>query len=162
MVKLGGHKDKEKTTHDEIADQLDAMEIRKLDQTNPMEQARKFDMVRQNPPEPGFMKVTLEKKTDEKGLPYVESVSTNDKGIEKRIREDPFFTIDLYSAVQANIAKCPSNVGPMLLDQQAQLIMNEKKEFKPEKRKNDFSLITIMLVGMSIVGAVIGILYIMG
>jgi len=127
-----------------------------------MEQAKKFDIVRENPPKPGFMKVDLVEKKDDNDIPYVESVSIDQDGKEKRIREDPFFTIDLYSAVQANIAKCPSNVGPMLLDQQAQLVMNEKKEFKPEKRKSEIDLLTIGLIAMSLVGVLILVLYLFG
>lgn len=155
MVKFSYH-DQPQKTHEEIAKTLDEMDIRKLDEDNPLEQAKKFDRVKENPPKPGYMKVDVV-KTDE-DPPQLYSISTDKKGKEKRIRESPFFTIDLYSAVQANIAKCPSNVVPMLIDQAQQLVMNEKKEFKPEKRTSEFNWWWIVLALMMLPGIILIIL----
>ena len=157
MVKFDYHTDtKPSTDHDKVVDKLDAMDMRKLDEDNPMEQAKKFDIVKDNPPKPGFMKVDLV-KTDE-DPPKIFSVSKDENGKEKRIQEDVFFTVDLYSAIQANIAKCPSNVVPMLIDQAQQLVMNEKKEFRPEKRTSEFNWWWIVLGLMMIPGIILVIL----
>jgi len=158
MVKFKYHnKERENNEdHEDIIKKLDAMDIRHLEESNPLEQAKKFDIVKENPPEPGFMKVDLV-KTDE-DPPQVFSISKNEEGIEKRIKEDVFFTVDLYSAVQANIAKCPSNVVPMLIDQAQQLVMNEKKEFRPEKRGSEFNYWWIILGLMMIPGIILIVL----
>jgi len=156
MVKFDYHDKSKPTNHDDIAKTLDNMDVRKLDEDNPMEQAQKFDRVKNNPPEPGYMKVELV-KTDE-DPPNIFSVSKQQDGTTKRIKEDPFYTIDLYGAVMANIAKCPSNVVPMLIDQAQQLVMNEKKEFKPEKRTSEFNWWWIVLALMMLPGVILIIL----
>ena len=157
MVKFDYHTDtKPATNHKEIAEKLDAMDMRKLDEDNPLEQAKKFDIVKNNPPKPEFMKVDLVKTHEDP--PKIYSISKNEDGKEKRIQESPFFTIDLYSAIQANIAKCPSNVVPMLIDQAQQLVMNEKKEFRPEKRTSEFNWWWIVLGLMMLPGVILIIL----
>lgn len=111
--------------------------IRKLDENNPVERSIKFDNVKKHPAKKGYMKVDLVKDKDDN----IWSVSHGPKGDgpEKRFKEDLFFTVDLNTAILADIAACPSNVVPMLIDQAMQLVMNEKKEFKPEKRSNEFN-----------------------
>lgn len=158
MVKFTYHTDGEDktSTHKDIAEKVDKLDFRQLDENNPLEQAQKFDKIKENPPEPGFMRVDVIKTDDDP--PQLFSISKDDAGHEKRIREELVFTVDLYSAVQANIAKCPSNVVPMLIDQAQQLVMNEKKEYKPEKRANEFNWWWVILGLMMIPGIILLIL----
>lgn len=158
MVKFTYHTDDDKKLleHDTIASKIDKMDFRKLDENNPFEQAQKFDAIKENPPEPGFMKVDIvQTDTDP---PELFSISKDETGKEKRIKEDIIYTVDLYSAIQANIAKCPSNVVPMLIDQAQQLVMNEKKEYKPEKRTNEFNWWWVIIALMMLPGIILLIL----
>ena len=132
-------KPKDPSSHKDAADFLD--KIQKLDELNPMEQAIKYKAVKRNPPEPGYMQVDVFKV---EGEDKVVSKSTK-----KNLEEDPFFSVDLNTAIMANIAACPSNVIPMLIEQARHLSWEKVKTFKPEKRGFDFNwwwIVFILLV----------------
>ena len=113
--------------------------VKRLDEQNPMEQAIKFDLVKQHPPEAGTMKVHMYEKQRDGELPTVVSEAV-DKTVpvhEPLIEQDVFFTIDLNTLIQADVAACPSNVMPMLIDEYVGMALAEKKAYEPEKRKRD-------------------------
>lgn len=125
--------------HKKIAEELDR--IRDLDEKNPLEQAMKFNAVKKNPPKKGFMEVQL--------------VSKSKDG---EYAEDPYYIIDLNTAIMANVAACPSNVIPMLIDQAQRLAVDKMKTFKPEKRGNEFNWWWIVLAIILIPGIITVIL----
>jgi len=116
-------------------------EIRKLDELNPLEQAIKYTAVKRNLPKPGYMKVELHKEKDETGQPLIVS-----KSKDKEIKHGPFYVVDLNVALMANIAACPSNVVPMLIDQAQRLAVDKMKTFKPEKRAKEFNYWWIVFI----------------
>jgi len=135
-------------------DNLD--KVKELDEQNPLEQAIKFRAVKQNPPVPGYMKVDMYKGKDAKGRPIVKSVSEHDDGNGKIVKhefdEDPFYTVDLNKAIMADVAACPSNVGPMLLDMAQKFVELKKGAFKQDKRRSEFSWWWIVLAVLLIPG----------
>jgi hypothetical protein len=142
-----------------------AEELRKLDERNPMEQANKFDEVRRNPPKQGYMRVECHEAIDENGDRWVTSCSVDGPDSVKWIKHEAFFVTDLYNAIAANVAGCPINVGPMLLDQGMKLVDMENKKFKPEKRKDENMFMVVFIIAMiaiSCIAAAIGIPYLLG
>jgi len=137
---------------DDIKDHLDS--IRKLDENNPHEQAKKFNEVKQNPPDPDFMKIELFKERDEQGQDVVVSESKQFDGTVKRLRHPPIMEFSPYVGFMANIAKCPMNVGDMLIDQAMNMVYEEKKAFKPEKRQNEFNYWWIVFIALLAIPAV--------
>ena len=134
-----------------------ADELRKLDEHNPLEQAMKFDVVRKNPPVPGFMKVECFKAEDNDGNSCIMSKSKIPKDIMSKsdtpdgikwIKDKPFFITDLHSAIESNIAGCPSNVGPLILAEGIKLAKLKKDVWKTEKRKDENKLMVIMIIAM--------------
>ena len=125
-----------------------------------MEQAMKFDEVKKNPPAPDYMKVEVAEEEDDDGNTFIvsESRGRDGEGTPKRIRHDPFFTIDLNTAIMADVAKVPSNVVPMFIDKAQQLVANEKKEFKAEKRKGEFNWWWIVFFLLMIPGIIFVVL----
>lgn len=137
-----------------------ADELRKLDDLNPLEQALEFEEVRKNPAKPGFMRVECFKAIDENGDCCILSKSNTPEGI-KWIKELPFFVTDLHSAIDANIAACPANVGPMILSEGIKLAKLKKDVWKTEKRKDENMATVIMiiiLVGISVGALAFGIM----
>ena len=123
--------------HEEIARRLD--NLRKLDEDNPMERAIKFDAVKHNPPKPGYMKVDVFEGEDENGERVAISRSKNEEGEYVYIEHDPIATVDLNTTIRSDVAACPSHVMPQLIDEHVQIALDEKKEHKPEKRKDEFN-----------------------
>ena len=151
-----------KDNHDELTSKVDSIiepdsteDIKHLDESNPMERAIKFDKVKRDPPGPGYMKVELFEEKDENGNRVF---SKDTKGTE--IKHDPMFTVDLKTSIDADINGCPSNVMPMLIDERVQLAMNEKKEFKPEKRRDEFNYWWIVMGLLMVPGIILIILWI--
>jgi len=124
-----------------------ADELRKLDEHNPLEQAMKFDEVRKNPPKPGYMKVECFEAEDNDGNKCNMSKSVTPEGI-KWIKDKPFFITDLHSAIEANIAACPSNVGPMILAEGIKLAKLKKDVFRTEKRRDENKMMVILMIAM--------------
>lgn len=143
---------------DDIRKHLDkSREIRQLNDANPHEQALKFEEVRKNPPKPDFMKVDLIHKTvDGLGKIFSRSKDIETKQIVE-FEEDPFFTFAPYIGFMANIAKAPLNVMDVLLDETEMVAIEEKKAFKPEKRKDDkqwgWIFVLVCIVGSVVAGA---------
>jgi len=161
------HYDKDKKTDDFTGvpsdDDIDKAlkkfsgKVRRLDESNPHEQAKKFRMVKQNPPHPDFMKVELHNGQDEQGRPGLYSRHvTLDSGKEAWVEHDPFFVFSPYIGFQANIAKAPMNAMDVLLDETELVAIEEKKAFKPEKRKDENNWSWILFVIMCVVGSVAG------
>lgn len=138
--------------HDKIAKKLDSLkEFEKLDEYNPLEQAMMFDTVKKHPPKPGFMEVKTDIAETEDGNIVVVSESKQEGNKIKRIIHSRFHVIDLFSYLQANIAKCPMYVAPMIYDMGQKLIAEEKAAFKPEKYKEAFNwwwLVFLALIGI--------------
>ena len=155
-----------KTSEDveRFIDNLD--KIKDLDEKNPLEQAMKFNAIKQNPPEPGYMEVRMFKDKDEKDRPVFVSesdhIDDDGKKVLKQLRHDPSFVIDLNSALMANVAACPSNVIPMLIDEAQRLAVDKMKTFKPEKRRSEFSWWWIVLAVLLIPGILTVVFMILG
>jgi len=166
MVEEKKYKLSEESEHDKATKKLDEItkipDTKKWDESNPLERAKKFQQVKANPPEPGYMKVEVFKETDSNGNPIVVSKSTDDKRTVKEVKHNPIFTIDLNTLITADVAACPSNVVPMLIDQAVQLAMNEKKTFKPEKRKEMFNWWWIVMALLMIPGIILIVLLFIG
>lgn len=145
-------KDEGKDTHGRAVKKLD--ELRKLDENNPMERAIKFDMVKKYPPKPGFMKVDVFDGVDSDGNRIAISQSS-----EKTLFHDPIMSIDLNTSIGADVAACPSNVMPMLIDEYVQIAMEEKKDYKPEKPETQFNWWWIVFFLLMIPGIITVILF---
>jgi len=131
--------------------------LRRLDENNPHEQARKFRMLKQNPPNPDFMKVDLHRGKDGNGNDKLYSRHvTLDDGRSVWIEHDPFFVFSPYVGFMANIAKAPMNAMDVLFDETELVAIEEKNAFKPEKRKDENKWGWIMFVVICILGAVGG------
>ena len=102
--------------------------FKKLDDSNPLEKAKKFLTVKNNPPKPGYMKVELFE--DGKGG----VVSKSDKN---EFRENPFFVVDPYMLFQGNIAGSPINAVSNLLEMTKEVVRKEKV-FNKEDRVKEF------------------------
>lgn len=148
--------------HDRIVHILDEKynidTLKKLDEKNPMEQAIKYDAVKSNPPRKGFMKVDVFESTDNDGNPIAVSKSKGFDGKEQEVKHYPIMSVDLNTLIAADIAACPSNVMPMLLDEYQLLAVNEKRKFKPEKRKDEFNWWWIVFFLLMIPGIIFVIL----
>lgn len=141
--------------YDRAIKKLDSINnIRNLDENNPIEHALKFNEVKKNPPKSGYMEVKCYEGKDENDNPIIISESKQEDGTIKKLYHNPFFTVDLNTAIMANIAQAPMNVVPMLIDQGQQLVMNEKKEYKPEKRKDEFNWWWIVFILLIIIGVI--------
>jgi len=139
---------KEKSVEEQIDKVLKgSTPLRKMDEHNPMEQAIKFQEVRKNPPKKGYMKVECYEALDDDGNKWICSKSNGPDGI-KWIKHKPFFVTDLYQAIMSNVATCPANVGPMLIDQGMKQIDLEKKQFKPQKRRDDNKMMALIMIIM--------------
>jgi len=148
--------DKEKSIEDKVDKFLDT---KKLDESNPLERAKKFSKVKENPPAKEYMKVDLIKEIEDgKEVIYSRSKGPDGKSEEKKSKENIFYTIDLNTLILADIAACPSNTIPMLIDQAVQLAMNERKAFKVEKRKEGFNYWWIVLGLLMLPGIILVIL----
>ena len=124
----------------DVVDELDR--ISDMDEKNPLEQAMKFNRIKRNPPRRGYMRVDAE----------VITRSRDRDGKIREYRQSPYFVIDLNTAIMANIAACPSNIIPMLIDQAQRLAVDKMKTFKPEKRTNEFNWWWIVLAVLLIPG----------
>lgn len=146
---------KEDDSSEEVLDDIrkHLKQVRQLNEANPHEQALKFEEIRKNPPSSDFMKVELIEKTidDE---PRIFSRSKQFDGSTKEIEEDPFFLFSPYIGYQSNIAKAPLNVMDVLLDETELIAVEERKAFKPEKRKDDKQWGWVLFVILAIVGSV--------
>jgi hypothetical protein len=143
---------------DDIKKHLEELnEIKQLDEQNPLEQAIKYKAVKQNPPEPDYMKVECFEEKDADGKPIV--ISKSEK---KEYTHSPFFVIDLNKALLADITACPSSVGPMLIDMSQKLVELKKKAFKSEVRKSEFNWWWIVLMILLIPGIITVILMFLG
>lgn len=161
MTEKGKYDPEEEPKDDDMGDMEKHMqelqEIKQLDEQNPLEQAIKYKAVKQNPPEPDYMKVECFEGKDADGKPIVKSVSEK-----KEYSESPFFVIDLNKALLADITACPSSVGPMLIDMSQKLVELKKKAFKSEVRKSEFNWWWIVLMILLIPGIITVILMFLG
>jgi len=165
-----GGEDKEDEIHKEIERKLDKIEdeektiteIKQLDELNPLERAEKFEEIKKNPPQPGYMDVKVYGGTNKNtGEPVVVSISKGPKGDgdEKVILHNPIMPVDLNTSVKADIAACPSSVIPMVIDERLQLQADEKKEYKPRKRKPEFNWGWVLILMLMVPAIVFVILY---
>jgi len=121
-----------------VDDKVDRiLDLKKLDEDNPMERAIKFDYLKKNPPKPGYMKVSMHEASDKEGNRFIVSESKQKEGI-LRLVHDPYRIVDLNTSIMADVTRCPSHVMPQLIDEYVQINMQEKGEFKPEKVKEEF------------------------
>lgn len=139
--------------------------IKELDEQNPLEQAIKYRAVKQNPPEPGYMGVKCYKVKDAKGKDIVvsESEITDPDGKKsiQRFKHDPFFTIDLNTAIAADITACPSSTIPMLLDMAQKKVELKKTAFKVKTRREEFNWWWILFAILLIPGIATAILWLL-
>ncbi len=141
-----------KKTSDKIID------IKKLDEDNPMERAIKFDYVKRNPPKPGFMEVEVHEAKDDEGNRFVVSESEQEE-TKIRMVHDPFRVVDLNTSIMADVTRCPSHVMPQLIDEYVEINMTEKKEFKPEKPKEEFRYWWLLILILMLPGVILLILW---
>jgi len=159
---------------DELFKEKDAQEfiesldkIKELDEQNPSEQAIKYKAVKQNPPKPGYMEVKMHKDKDEKQKDIIVSESDvlDDNGEPtekvKRFKHDPFFTVDLNKLLMADIAACPSSVGPMLIDMAQKVVELKKTGFGIHSRRAEFNWWWIVFALLLIPGIIAVILLMM-
>lgn len=131
-------KDEEDSVHSRAIKKID--ELRQLDESNPLERAVKFNMVRKHPPKPDFMKIDVSEGEDENGNRIAVSESKGFKGKVKRIIHPPFMSINLNTLIAADVAACPSNIMPMLIHKYVQVDRDERKIMKPkDKRRDEFN-----------------------
>lgn len=151
-------KDRPKTVEDEI-DSLTT--IKQLDDENPLEQAIKYDMVKRNMPKKDYMKVTKKQVQvrDNEGnkRDFIVTESKQKNGKILRIIQDVIRVVDLNTSILADIARCPSHVGPLLIDNYVKVNLEEKEEFKPEKRREIPIWLYIVLLLLMLPGILIAV-----
>lgn len=154
----------EKEDINEFIDKLDR--VKELDEQNPLERATKYRAVKQNPPQQGYMEVKCYEDKNEKNEPVVVSESIhegeNGKKMVKRKYHNPFFTVDLNKLIMADIAACPSNVGPMIIDMAQKLVEIKKRAFSAEKRTKEWNWWWIVLIILLIPGILTVIFMMLG
>jgi len=135
----------------------ESQRVRRLDENNPHEQAKKFRMVKENPPDPDFMKVDLHHGENQQGEHrlYSRHIKLND-GRESWVEHDPFFSFSPYIGFMANIAKAPMNAMDVLFDETELVAVETKNAFKPEKRKDENNWTWILFVIFCVLGSVVG------
>jgi len=136
------------------------LDIKKLDEENPLERAIKLDFVKKNPPKPDYMQVNMYKGFTENGEGFIVSESTQ-KGKKVRMLHDPYRIVDLNTSIMADVTRCPSHVMPQLIDEYVQINLAEKKEFKPEPAKEEFRYWWLLILLMMVPGILLLILYIL-
>lgn len=154
-ISFNGSFDEEKTedVHDIAVKKLD--EMRKLDENNPLERAEKYDMVKKHPVRPGYMAVKCYEVRDKDGEPFVVSVSKQDDGSFKTVEIQPFMVVDPYMLYAGNIAQCPMNVVPMLIDQAEQQVELRKDTFiKRKEKRGEFNWWWIVFIFLIIMGVI--------
>jgi len=138
----------------------------KFDPDSSQERVRRIHEVKNNLPEKGYMNQTLHEAeiltTDENGDVHTGKfiaikdekgeVETDKDG--EIILLDPILDIDLKILADAQFADCASNIIPMLMDQTAITIANERKEYKPEKPIKEFNWMWV-IVGCSFIPMII-------
>lgn len=141
-----------------IDDKVDrVLDLKKLDEDNPMERAIKFDYLKKNPPTPGYMKVSMHEAFTKEGEGFVISESEQKEGI-LRLVHDPYRIVDLNTSIMADVTRCPSHVIPQLIDEFVQINMQEKHEFKPEKVKEEFKWWWLIILLMMLPGIILIVL----
>lgn len=141
-----------------LDDKVDrVLDLKKLDEDNPMERAIKFDYLKKNPPTPGYMKVKMHEASDKDGNKFVVSESEQKNGM-LRLVHDPYRIVDLNTSIMADVTRCPSHVMPQLIDEYVQINMQEKGEFKPEKVKEEFRWWWLIILLMLLPGVILVIL----
>jgi len=153
--------------HDKIAKRIDdIIEHRKGSSSSAEEQARRYEEVLNNPPEPGYDELEYFEAVDDDGNMHTALVDPDDgdtiaktkDGEEDKVHLlEPLLVLDLYTLFSGQLAEASMDVVPMLMDEKVQIEMNERKEYKPEKPKKDLSnwywvLYVIIFVPMIIVG----------
>ena len=152
--------DEKKDIEESIETKIDRIiDIKKLDEDNPMERAIKFDYVKKNPPKPGYMDVKMYNAVSEDGNSFIVSES-GQKSKTLRMLHDPFRIVDLNTSIMADVTRCPSHVMPQLIDEFVQINMAEKKEFKPEPAKEEFKWWWVIILLMMVPGILLLILWI--
>lgn len=129
-------------------------DIHKLDESNPHELAKKFETIKKNPPDPNFMKVDVFHGVDKNGKDKIYSKSIDFNGDIKWLEDDPMYCFSPYIGFKADIAQSGMHVVPMLLDEMANVVAEEKKAFKPEKRKDEKQWQWILFIVLAVVGAI--------
>ena len=143
--------------HNRAVKNLD--KIRRLDENNPMERAIKFDKVKKNPPAPGFMKVDCyEGETKDNETCIVSESRDKNGGLLKRLFHPSIFSIDLNTLITADVAACPSNIMPMLIDKHVHVALVEKKARQPDKVEKHFNWWWIVFFLLMIPGIITVIL----
>jgi hypothetical protein len=136
-----------------VEEQVDeVLGFKKLDESNPLERAEKFEMVKANPVKKDYMKIELRESASPDGSMKI--VSKSEAGA---YPENPFFTIDLNTLITGHINACPSNVVPMLIEQAKQMVRKEKV-FRHEKRDKEFPWGWV-IIGLSFVPAIILLIF---
>jgi len=135
-------------------DKIDKLfRMRELDESNPLERAEKFNMVKRHPVKPGWLEVRCYEIEDNDGNPRVLSVSKQDDGTFKHIELEPFMIVDPYMLYASNIAQCPMNVVPMLIDQAEQQVELRKDTFiKKKEKRGEFSWWWLVVIGLILIG----------
>ena len=144
-----------KKIDDALRRHADKVKLKRLDEANPHEQAEKFRMIKKNPPNIDFMKVEVFKGSD--GKVYSKSIQFD--GETKWLEHDPFFVFSPFIGFQSNINKAPLNTVPMLLDEAMNVVAEEKKAFKPEKRKDENNWSWVLFIILCAAGTIGGIAF---
>lgn len=131
------------------------LKIKQLDEDSPMERAIKMDKVKKYPAKPGFMKVSVSEGKDDDGNRFVVSESEDEKGKKTVMVHDPFRVVDLKTSIDADVSRAPCHVMPMLIDEYSEMVAMEKKEFKPEKRKEPFKYWWVLLLLLMLPGIIL-------
>jgi len=144
----------EKGDHERAVDTLDdLLGMKKLDENNPLERSEKFNMVRKHPVKPGYMEVKGYEVKNKDGDSVVVTVSKRENGSFKIVEHDPFMVVDPYMLFAGNIAQCPMNVVPMLIDQAEQQVELRKDTFiKKKEKRGEFNWWWIVFLILILVG----------
>lgn len=145
------------TPEDDTNKRVDKLlRMKELDENNPLERAEKFNMIKQHPVKPGYMEIRCyEVGKDDNGDPIVWSVSKQEDGTIKKVEHGPFMVVDPHMLYASNIAQCPMNVVPMLIDQAEQQVELRKDTFiRKKEKRGEFDWWWIVFILLIIAGIV--------
>jgi hypothetical protein len=151
-----------KTSEEDVDDKVDKLlGLKQLDEDNPMERAIIYDYIKRNPPKPEYMKVSTGEVETDNGNTFVVSHSKTED-VEKYMVHEPIRVVDLNTSILADISRCPSHVIPQLIDEYVKINVEEKNEFKPEKRKDIPKWGWVILLILFVPALIIVIFFLLG
>lgn len=149
---------------EDVNKKVDKVINKKLDAESVEDRVAKIQEIKANPPEEGFMELTLHKAKKKDDDEEFLVAKDEDKQVWKDEDDnivilEPIQQIDLKKLSDAQFADTESHVVPMLIDMAVKVADDIKRAFKPEIRKEPFNWWWVIFFILMIPGIVFLILY---